>query len=235
MNEVNSIRLNKYIAMAGICGRREADELIVKGAVRINGNVISKLGTIVNNDDKVEVNGKEIHLVKNKIYIVLNKPKGIVCTSNDELGRKTVIDIVNSKERLFTIGRLDKDSEGLIILTNDGDFSQKLSHPSNVVEKEYQLTLLGGDDTVEKVVEKFISGLKIDKHLMKVRKVELINANQNNYTFKIVLHQGYNRQLRKMSEALQLKVVSLLRVRIGKLKIKNLKSGNYCSFDPKEV
>ena len=138
---MDAIRINKYIASSGVCSRRNAEDIISSGRVRINGQVVTELGTKVTDEDVVEIDGKIISLEKNKVYIMLNKPKGYVTTSKEQFDRPSVLQLINIRERVFAVGRLDMDSEGLLILTNDGEFANKIIHPTNHVSKKYEVEL----------------------------------------------------------------------------------------------
>lgn len=232
---MNEIRLNKYIADSGVSSRRQADELILAGRVRINGEIVRKLGSKVCSDAHVSVDDKLIQPKTKKVYLALYKPKGIISSASDELGRKTIIDLIPSNARLFSVGRLDKDSEGLILLTNDGDFANKLSHPACKVEKIYLLTLNGSKGQLEQVPHQFIEGFMTDGQLMKADRVKLLNKEGDRSIFEVVIHQGYNRQLRKMAAKLSLKVLSLKRIQIGSLIIGNLQPGESRHVSKEEV
>ncbi len=221
------MRLNKYIATAGVCSRRKADELIDSGVVTINGSPAEK-GSKVTENDTVCVNGKTISLVDEKVYLAFNKPVGIVCTSNTKL-EHNIIDYISYDKRIFTIGRLDADSEGLIILTNDGDFSQKLTKASNRHEKEYLVTVY--KDITDDFIENMEAGVIIDG----VKTAPCKMTKLSNRKFKITLIQGLNRQIRKMCIAEGNRVKTLKRIRIGKLLLGDLKIGEYKKINPSQV
>lgn len=215
------MRLNKYIAMSGYCSRRQADEYIEKGKVKLNGKVASLGNAVDETVDRVEVCGKKISLADEKVYIMLNKPRGYATTNSDENGRKIIYDIVKSKHRLFAVGRLDIATEGLILLTNDGEFANNLMHPSKKVEKVY-VAKVKGDITDEKI-EKLISGVEIDGYMTKEAKVRKISGDE----LEITIMEGKNRQVRKMCEAVQLDVSKLRRIKLGELELKDLRIGEY--------
>ncbi|NQY05119.1 MAG: 23S rRNA pseudouridine(2604) synthase RluF [Flavobacteriaceae bacterium] len=200
-------RLNKYIAESGFCSRREADRLIEAGRVTING-VIPELGTKVALGDTVEVDGKPIHKSKKQIYMAFNKPVGIVCTTDTRVEKNNIIDYINYPERIFPIGRLDKPSEGLIFLTNDGDIVNKILRAGNNHEKEYIVTL--DQPITDDFIKKMSNGIPILDTITKKCKVEKLSKN----VFRIVLIQGLNRQIRRMCEYLNYTVIKLKRVRI---------------------
>ena len=214
---MEKIRLQKYLASCGIASRRKCEELIIQGKVSVNGKVVTELGTkILPNKDKIEFNGKEVRSQENKIYILLNKPIGYVTTVKEQFGRDKVTDLVKIKERLVPVGRLDMYTSGAIILTNDGDFVYKVTHPKNEVTKTYTVTLKGQVSNEE--VEKLRSGVTLDDGFTtspaKVKKI--MEDKENNKTrLEIVIHEGKNREVRRMCEAINKKVLALHRSKIG--------------------
>ncbi len=232
-----NIRLNKFIADSGVCSRRAADVLIKSGKVKLNGETIIELGIKVDSkEDCVEIDGKTIFAADSFVYYALNKPKGFISTSECEPGQKKIVDLVPVSPRVFSVGRLDKDSEGLIILTNDGDLTKQLTHPSFEHEKEYEVRVVApADNTVNEAIirDRFIGGINIDGKVMKVDQVNNFFQNGRSMNFRLVLHTGYNRQIRKMCAKMNLEVTKLTRTRIGKLKLSDLgiKSGEYKVFD----
>ena len=210
-------RLQKYLASCGIASRRKCEELIIQGKVSVNGKVVTELGTkILPNKDKIEFNGKEVRSQENKIYILLNKPIGYVTTVKEQFGRDKVTDLVKIKERIVPVGRLDMYTSGAIILTNDGDFVYKVTHPKNEVTKTYTVTLKGQVSNEE--VEKLRSGVTLDDGFTtspaKVKKI--MEDKENNKTrLEIVIHEGKNREVRRMCEAINKKVLALHRSKIG--------------------
>lgn len=223
-----SISLNKYISSTGICSRREADSMIEKGRISINGKKAKK-GNRVEPGDKVTIDGKPLRRnLKKRIYIAYNKPIGIVSTT-DSKERKNIIKAINHKERIFPIGRLDKDSQGLILLTNDGDIVNKILRESNAHDKEYIVRV---DKPINKAfVKNMENGLPVLGELTKKCKVSIINKN----TFNIILTQGLNRQIRRMCEYLGYEVKSLKRIRIMNIKLGNLRIGQYRNLNSKEL
>ena len=214
-------RLNKYIASCGICSRRKADDLILQGRVKINNEVVTNLGAQVNSNDIVKVDNKEINKEEKKVYIMLNKPKGYVTTSHDQFNRKSVLDLINEDVRVYPIGRLDMYTEGLLLLTKDGEFSNKMMHPRNKVEKTYIVT------TDTKITNKQINDLKtgvdIGDYITQPAKVRILNNNR----LEIIISEGKNRQVRRMCESVGINLLNLRRVKIGNLKLGNLQSGKY--------
>lgn len=227
-------RLQKVIANAGVCSRRKAEELILEGKVKVNGEVIKELGTKVSESDKVEVNNKPIEK-ETKEYYLLNKPRGVITTTNDEHGRKTVTDLIETSARIYPVGRLDYDTTGAILLTNDGEFANILMHPSNKIDKVY-LAKLEGIIKGEQI-NALKNGIMLDDVLVKASRVKLKKVNQENSTsmVEITIHEGKNHQVKRMFESVGFHVEKLTRERIGIFDIKNLKSGQYRKLTPKEV
>lgn len=227
-------RLQKVIAQAGIASRRKAEELILEGKVKVNGEVIKELGTKVSESDKVEVNNKPIEK-ETKEYYLLNKPRGVITTTNDEHGRKTVTDLIETSARIYPVGRLDYDTTGAILLTNDGEFANILMHPSNKIDKVY-LAKLEGIIKGEQI-NALKNGIMLDDVLVKASRVKLKKVNQDNSTsmVEITIHEGKNHQVKRMFESVGFHVEKLTRERIGIFDIKNLKSGQYRKLTPKEV
>lgn len=227
-------RLQKVIAQAGIASRRKAEELIKDGKVKVNGEVIKELGTKVSENDKVEVNNKPIEK-ETKEYYLLNKPRGVITTTNDEHGRKTVTDLIETSARIYPVGRLDYDTTGAILLTNDGEFANILMHPSNKIDKVY-LAKLEGIIKGEQI-NALKNGVMLDDVLVKASRVKLKRVNQENSTsmVEITIHEGKNHQVKRMFESVGFHVEKLTRERIGIFDINNLKSGQYRKLTPKEV
>ncbi|WP_346930446.1 23S rRNA pseudouridine(2604) synthase RluF [Clostridium sp.] len=227
MDNENLLRLNKYISESGICSRREADKFIESGNVYING-VLATLGTRVSPTDTVVVGGKTIKPKSNKVYIALNKPVGITCTSETHV-KGNIIDFVNYHERIFPIGRLDKPSEGLIFLTNDGDMVNKILRAGNNHEKEYVVSV---DKPITKeFINAMENGIPILDTVTKKCKVRKIGK----CTFNIILTQGLNRQIRRMCEYLGFKVTSLKRIRIMNVSLSNLPTGKWRYLSSEEM
>lgn len=210
------MRLNKFLAQAGVASRRAVDRLISEGKVSVNGKMAT-LGQQVKGQEKMIVEEKEIKSIEEKEYFMLHKEVGVVSTASDEMGRKKVTDVVKSNKRLYPVGRLDQDSEGLILLTNDGDLALRLTHPKFHLEKEYEVTL-----------DRKIGNKKIDTGINKITKI-----NKNMMT--IVMYEGKKRQIRLMCWEAGLRVKKLKRVRIGNLRLGDLGPGEYRSLTPREV
>lgn len=226
------IRLNKYIAECGICSRRKADILIESGKVLVNDIVIKDLGVKIDDTkDQVKVDGKTISKESKYVYIMLNKPKGYVTTNSEQFGRKSVLDLIDTDYRIFPIGRLDMYTEGLLLLTNDGEFANKLMHPKNKVEKTYIANVK--ENITEEKIENLRNGVDIGGYITKPAKVRIISKDNNEIEIKI--SEGKNRQVRKMCEAVGLKVINLKRISIGKLNLGNLKIGKYRYLNNDEI
>ncbi|KRQ86633.1 Ribosomal large subunit pseudouridine synthase B [Caloramator mitchellensis] len=226
-------RIQKYIARCGIASRRKAEELIFNGKVKVNGEIINDIVLINPDNDIVEVEGKIISPEESKIYIMLNKPVGYVTTAKDEKGRKTVLDLINVRERVYPVGRLDYDTSGLLILTNDGDFAYKMTHPSKEIDKVY-IALVEGIPTEEEI-ERFKKGLKIEDYITAPADFKLIEKRGKNAIVRITIHEGKNRQVRRMCEKIGHKVLELKRIQIGKIKLGNLKVGEWRFLKQEEI
>lgn len=219
-------RINKYLSEVGFCSRREADKIISQGRVYINRE-IAVLGSKVSRDDQVKVDGEEINKIEEKIYIAFNKPVGIECTGNQKV-KNNIIDYINFNKRLFTIGRLDKDSEGLILLTNNGDIVNNVLRAENKKEKEYLVTV---NKKIDKdFIQKMRGGVRIMGKLTKKCYVEKTYENQ----FKIILTQGLNRQIRRMCNTLGYRVTKLKRIRVMDIQL-DTKVGEYRFLDENEI
>ncbi len=219
-------RINKYLSEVGFCSRREADKIISQGRVYINRE-IAVLGSKVSRDDQVKVDGEEINKIEEKIYIAFNKPVGIECTGNQKV-KNNIIDYINFNKRLFTIGRLDKDSEGLILLTNNGDIVNNVLRAENKKEKEYLVTV---NKKIDKAfIQKMRGGVRIMGKLTKKCYVEKTYENQ----FKIILTQGLNRQIRRMCNTLGYRVTKLKRIRVMDIQL-DTKVGEYRFLDENEI
>ena len=223
----NSVSLNKYISSTGICSRREADKWIADGKVTVNGNIAIK-GNRVFEGDEVKVNNKKLHSKPKRIYLAFNKPIGIVCTT-DTKEKNNIINYINHPQRLFPIGRLDKPSQGLIFLTNDGDIVNKILRAGNNHEKQYNVTV---DKIITpQFIEKMSKGVPILNTITKKCKVKKLSE----YTFEIILTQGLNRQIRRMCEYLGYQVKSLNRIRIMNVSLGNMKIGHWRELTVKEM
>lgn len=227
-------RLQKVIASSGITSRRKAEELITAGKVKVNGEVVTELGTKVTDKDRIEVENvlisKEV-----KEYYLLNKPRGVVTTTSDDKGRKTVVDLIPTNARIYPVGRLDYDTTGVLLLTNDGDFANILMHPASEVEKVYMAKLKGiikGEH-----INTLKEGIKLDDQVVKPSRVKLKKVDQKTNTcmVQISIHEGKNHQVKRMFEAVGFEVLKLKREREAFFDLKDLQSGEFRKLTPKEV
>lgn len=234
--EDKKIRLQKYMAEAGIASRRKCEDLILQGKVKLNGKVVKELGTKINPKiDEVIYNGKQIKCEDEKIYILLNKPIGYVTTAKDQFGRDSVLDLVKVSKRIVPVGRLDMYTSGAIILTNDGDFLYQVTHPKHEIEKTYTVTVKGSIQNED--IEKLKNGVEIGGYVTKEAKVKILKIDKEKdiSRIEIVIHEGKNRQVRKMCEAIGKKVLALHRTKIGEIAVKDLKLGTWRYLTKKEV
>ena len=228
------VRLQKYIADAGVCSRRAAEKLIEEGRVTVNGKP-THLGQKVTGNEKICVDGKSIKLRRETVYLMLYKPRGYVTTSSDEMGRKCVIDLLGSvSQRVYPIGRLDKDSEGLLLLTNDGELANRLMHPRHHIGKTYR-TIVSGNVTRDQIVSLTNGVVLDDGYKTRTADVEVLRAKEDRTVLSITIYEGKNRQIRRMCEAVGLQVLRLKRERIGTLSIGTLRAGQYRKLSDKEI
>ena len=227
-------RLQKVIAASGVTSRRKAEELITAGKVKVNGEVVTELGTKVTDKDRIEVDNvlisKEV-----KEYYLLNKPRGVVTTTSDDKGRKTVVDLIPTNARIYPVGRLDYDTTGVLLLTNDGDFANILMHPASEVEKVYMAKLKGiikGEH-----INALKDGIKLDDQIVKPSRVKLkkVDTKTNTCMVQITIHEGKNHQVKRMFEAVGFEVLKLKREREAFFDLKDLQSGEFRKLTPKEV
>ncbi|MEG1710548.1 MAG: pseudouridine synthase [Clostridia bacterium] len=228
------VRLNKFMADCGVDSRRACDEIITEGRVKVNGKVIRELGVIINElNDSVMVDGHRISEVKKDYYIMLHKPKGYVTTVKDDKGRKTVMDLINVKARLFPIGRLDFDTEGLLLLTNDGDLAQALTHPSNEVSKTYVARIKGKISETE--LQQLRNGVIVEEKQTGPSLVKMLESNDDETRIELTITEGRNHQIKKMLEVVGKEVLFLKRTAIGDLKLGGLSRGQYKYLSDKEI
>lgn len=226
-------RLNKYIASSGICSRRKADELISSGAVQVNGKKVTELGFSVHAKDKVFINGKLIHPVKHEYYRFY-KPAGYITTADDEKGRKTIYDLLpESMHSLKPVGRLDKDSTGLLILTNDGDLINELTHPSVKVPKLYRVSING--KITQNDIDAMYKGIELEPGKMAYAQVDVLEIDNHSTVMEVLLYQGLNRQIRRMFEHLGFEVVTLKRIQHATLNLDGLKRGEFKPIKPRQI
>lgn len=230
------VRLQKYIAMCGKASRRAAEQMIADGRVKVNGRRISEMGVKVEiGADTVSVDGEEISAVKKKYYIMLNKPAGYLSTVSDDFDRPTVIDLLSEeiKTRIFPVGRLDFETEGLLLMTNDGDFAYRVTHPKFELGKTYIATV--GSGLTIAGINKLRRGVRLEEFKTSPAEVEILDSDANGAVVKITIHEGKNRQVRRMFEAVGCRVINLRRVSIGKVEIGNLPEGRWRYLTSHEI
>jgi pseudouridine synthase len=240
MNETNAgtEKLHKFIARCGVCSRRQAEKLIEQGRVRVNGQ-LAVIGQRINPlKDVVEVDGKVIKPVEEKIYLAFNKPKGVVTTVSDEYGRTTVLDFLKkhfdlNRYHLFPVGRLDKNSTGLLLITNDGDLAAALLNPRTKVPKEYVVTVKGHPS--RKKLRELEEGIYLDGKKTLPCKIEITKRYNNSTRLKVILYEGKKRQIRKMMKLIKHPVISLNRIAIGPVKLGRLKRGSFRRLTEEEI
>lgn len=227
------MRLQKYMADCGIASRRASEQLILEGRVQINGITVTELGVKVQEGDKVTFDGSLIKPVSKRVYIMLYKPDKVMSTVSDPEGRTTVLDLVDEKVRLYPVGRLDYHTEGLILLVNDGDVAYHLTHPKFEIEKEYLVTIQGEISREE--ILKLQSGVIIDGQKTAPAKVMVTEITDHTTSLSVIIHEGRNRQVRKMLEAVNKKVIHLTRFRHGELVLTGLKLGQWRYLTKEEI
>ena len=229
-------RLQKYLANNGIAARRKCEEYILDGKVKVNGKIVTTLGTKINPDtDKVEFIGKVVKNILKKVYVLLNKPIGYVTTAKDQFDRPTVLDLVKIKEKVLPVGRLDMYTSGALLLTNDGEFINRVTHPKNEIEKTYTVTVKGivNQEDVKRLEE----GVEIEDYVSGKAKVKILKTDEEKQISRvqITIHEGKNREVRKMCEAIGKKVLALHRRKIGNLDVKNIEIGHWRYLTAKEI
>lgn len=233
---MEEIRLQKYIAQCGICSRRKAEELILHGKIKVNGSIICELGTkVIPGKDKIEYNGKEVKQEEKKVYILLNKPIGYVTTVKDQFDRESVLNLVKTDKRLVPVGRLDMYTSGALILTNDGEFVYKVTHPKHEIKKTYTVTIKG--IITKEEIQKLEDGLKIEDYVTRPAKVKILKTDEEKKQsrLEITIHEGKNRQVRKMCEAINHKVLALHRSKIAEIGVKDIPLGKWRYLSQKEI
>jgi len=227
-------RLQKIIAQAGVASRRTAEKLIREGRVSVNGAVVTELGSKASPDDEIRVDGKLISTETDKIYLMLHKPAGYVTTFRDPEGRKIVMDLIGDMpERVYPVGRLDYDSEGLLILTNDGEFAQKLQHPSYMVPKIYEVKIKG--NLTRKEISEIRAGIRLEDGLFAPLELQVEKVNPKSAWLRVVIREGRNRVLRRLFEKMNHPVQRLVRIGIGDLPLGSLKPGDFRHLKDAEV
>ena len=226
------IRLQKALADRGVASRRAAEELITAGRVRVDGALVTELGTKVAPDARIDVDGAPTHVAASR-YIALYKPKAIVSTAHDERGRRTVVDMVAARERLYPVGRLDADSEGLILLTNDGAWAERVLHPRYGHEREYEVTV--GGELSSDAIARLRAGVRLEEGVARAVRVDVVTRSHRGSRLRVVLRTGWKRQIRRMCAAVGLRVDRLVRVRIGPLRLGRLHPGESRELTKVEV
>jgi pseudouridine synthase len=226
------IRLQKALADRGVASRRKAEELIVGGRVQVDGELVTALGTKVRPDARIDVDGTPTREARQR-YLVLNKPVGIVSSVQDERGRKTVVQLIGAPERLYPVGRLDTDSEGMLLLTNDGEWAERVLHPRYGHEREYDVSVVG--ELSPEALMNLRDGVRLEEGLAVAAHIEVVRRSRSASRLRMVLHTGWRRQVRRMLAAVGLKVTRLVRVRIGTMEIGKLRTGEWRDLTPKEI
>lgn len=229
-------RLQKYLANNGIAARRKCEEYILEGRVKVNGNIVTELGTKIDPDkDTIEFDNKKVEKVEEHVYILLNKPIGYVTTAKDQFNRPTVLDLVKVKEKILPVGRLDMYTSGALLLTNDSEFINKITHPSNEINKTYTVTVKG--IVTNEDIEKLKNGVKIDDYISGKAQAKILKTDEEKQISRvqITIHEGKNREVRKMCEAIGKKVLALHRRKIENLDVKKLEIGSWRYLSKKEV
>lgn len=231
------MRINRYLAECGLGSRRKCEQLVLDGRVKKNGRLIKELATEIDPAcDAVAVDGQTVTTATRRVYLMLNKPKGYVCTTSDEKGRKTVLELLHGKYdryRLFPVGRLDYDTEGLLLITNDGDTANRITHPRNEVPKTYIAKIEGAVE--ESDLDKIRRGVILDGVKTKNCRVKLLEFSDNISRLEVVITEGRNRQVRRMFESINREVILLKRTAVGELKLGGLYRGEYRELNEKEI
>lgn len=229
------LRLQKYLADSGISSRRKAEELIIDGKISVNGKIITELGTKVDDEnDIIMYEGKRVEKEKRLVYIMLHKPEGYITSAKDQFDRPTVIDLIEDiEERVYPVGRLDYDTSGLLLLTNDGDLTFKLTHPKHDIEKVYIAKVIGTPTDME--LESFRIGLYIDDYKTSKAKISIVKTEEKYTTLKIAIKEGKNRQVRRMCEEINHPAVALKRIATGRLFLGDLIKGHYRNLKQDEI
>lgn len=229
------LRLQKFMSGCGVCSRRKAEELILQGKVKVNGK-IANLGDKINPyKDKVEVQGKIIKQTKEKRYIMLHKPRGFVTTMSDEMGRKDITMLTEDiDERVYPVGRLDKNSEGLLILTNDGEFANMMAHPKTHIPKTYRVTIR--PPVTDEMLNSLITGVKLDDgYVTAPAEVQIVQSEDNRIVLLMTIYEGKNRQIRRMCESLNIELIRLKRIAVGEIRLGMLPQGKWRDLTEQEV
>lgn len=226
------MRINQYLAHCGLCSRRKAEEFVKEGKVSLNGEVIKSLATIVGNGDIVEYNGKKIVPENNFVYYMLNKPKGYLSTASEDRNRPTVLNIVKDNNRIYPVGRLDYNTEGLLLLTNDGEWANKVIHPRNNIEKTYEVLLKTKPSASQIAILQH--GVVIDGVSVKPSRLSKVSSQEGLFRIEVSVMEGKNREIRKLFDNAKCKIFALKRISIGKLKLDDLDTKQYRKLTDKE-
>jgi 23S rRNA pseudouridine2605 synthase len=226
------IRLQKALADRGVASRRRAEELIADGRVRVDGAPVTTLGSKVKPDARIDVDGVPTAVMRPR-YVLLNKPRGVVSTAHDERGRRTVVDLIGATERLYPVGRLDTDSEGMLLLTNDGEWAQRVLHPRYGHEREYDVAVSG--ELTPAALAQLHNGIRLEEGLALASRIDVRSRSRRESHLRIVLHTGWRRQIRRMLSAVGLRTVRLMRVRIGPLAMGKIHPGDWRELTPREI
>ena len=228
------MRLNKFLARSGVCSRRNADILIQSGRVAINGIPVQKLGTVVDETkDQVSVDGKKISLQEKLTYLLLNKPKGYISTVRDNFNRPTVLNLLGREQKVFPVGRLDQDTEGVLLLTNDGELTFRLTHPKFEIEKTYQVIVLGEMD--QKILDSFKDGIKLEEDTIAKGEGNILKSGKEESIFELTLKEGKKREIKRMCQQVGLKVIHLVRIKFAHLTAEGLEPGHWRYLTEKEI
>jgi 23S rRNA pseudouridine2605 synthase len=228
------MRINKFLAHAGVCSRRNADLLIQAGRVAVNGVTLQKLGILVDEKaDQVTVDGKTVSLRDNFVYILLNKPKGYLSTVKDGFRRPTILDLVGRDKKVYPVGRLDQDTEGVLLLTNDGELAYRLTHPKFEIEKIYRVSVNRKLDP--EVAKSFAQGIVLDDGALARGEARIIETGERSSVFELKMKEGKKREIRRMCYAVGLRVTSLVRIRFAHLTVKGLNQGEWRHLDKSEI
>lgn len=226
-------RLQKFMASAGVASRRKCEELILEGKVRVNGEIVRELGFRVTHMDEIKVEGKILSKPSKNTYYLLNKPVGYVTTVNDPQGRKTVMELVPKKARVFPVGRLDIMTEGLLLLTDDGELAYKLTHPKHEINKEYHVLVNG--TVTQGQIDILKEGVMLEDGLTAPAKAEIVKISKGETLLALIIHEGKNRQVRRMIDAIGKKVLKLTRVRYGPLNLEGVPIGKFRELSQNEI
>ncbi len=227
------MRINKYLSNSGVDSRRKCEALVTGGRVKINGKKVTELATDVKDGDRVEVDGRPVVLRLKKTYVMLNKPKGCVCTVNDDKGRRTVMDLVKTNKRLYPVGRLDYDTEGLLLLTDDGELANKIMHPKNAVKKTYSVRVEG--EPTEAELKRLRQGIEYKGVKYGSATVEKTDVSDGQTKLEITISEGKNHEIKNMIESLGRRVMFLKRTAIGELRVGGLKRGEWRYLNDNEI